>query len=275
MKKVLLSVFTLVAAISAFAQTPQSPFKEKTVYKNEEIEIRQIDEHTWHGSGKMMSSEAIYIVEGEERALVIDAGTNIKDFDKIIKEITSKPITLVATHVHPDHTGPTINLFDEIHINAADMVNVAMMMPDYKGTIKYLADGQVFDLGGREIEVVFTPGHTPGSTSFFDKEAGYGFSGDAFGSGYLLLITNFTTLKYTCMRSLEYMQKNNIRMMYPGHYNGSNEDYPSRLEGMVQVSQDVLEGKVQGKKNEQGMLGLNWQVFCPGACINYNESALK
>lgn len=81
-----------------------------------------------------MSSEAIYIVEGEERALVIDAGTNIKDFD---------------------------------------------------------------------------------------KEAGYGFSGDAFGSGYLLLITNFTTLKYTCMRTLEYMQKNNIKMMYPGHYNES------------------------------------------------------
>ena len=77
------------------------------------------------------------------------------------------------------------------------------------------------------------------------------------------------------MRTLEYMQKHNISKMYPGHYNGMNADTAERLEGMVQVSQDILEGKVQGKKNEQGMLGLNWQVFCPGACINYNESALK
>lgn len=36
-----------------------------------------------------------------------------------------------------------------------------------------------FSLGGRQIEVLHTPGHTSGSVTFFDKERHYGFSGDA------------------------------------------------------------------------------------------------
>ena len=224
MKKVLLTAIAAVVGIAAYAQGFKLPYSETTVYKGEDLEIRKIDDHTWHGNGSKMSFEAIYIVEGEESALVIDAGVDIKDYDKVVSQITSKPVTLVATHVHPDHTGKSIEYFDEIYINAADMVNVASMMPDYKGEIKYLYDGQVFDLGGREIEVIFTPGHTPGSTTFFDKAAGYGFSGDAFGSGNLLLTTNFTTLALTCQRTLEYMQKHNITKLYPGHYMGVNAE---------------------------------------------------
>lgn len=49
----------------------------------------------------------------------------------------------------------------------------------YRGEIHHLEDGQVIDLGGRQIEVLHTPGHTSGSVTFFDKERHYGFSGDA------------------------------------------------------------------------------------------------
>ena len=275
MKKYLLSAFAVFAAIVAFAQGPRPGYKEKTVYKGDDLEIRQIDEHTWHGNGHIMANEAIYIIEGEASALVIDAGTEIKDYDKIIAQITSKPVTLVATHVHPDHTGSAVNYFDEIFINAGDMVNVEEMMGDYKGKIKYLVDGQVFDLGGREIEVVFTPGHTPGSTTFMDKAAGYGFSGDAFGSGNLLLTTNWSTLLITCQRTLEYMEKYNITKLYPGHYMGSNCETQQRLADMLQMSRDVLDGKLAGEKNPHGMLGLNNVLSMHGVRINYADSALK
>ena len=56
--------------------------------------------------------------------------------------------------------------------------------------------GEVIDLGGREIEVIFTPGHTAGSATFFDKAKHYGFSGDAFGSTNLLVFTNLSTEMY-------------------------------------------------------------------------------
>ena len=275
MKKYFLSAFAVFAAIVAFAQGPRPGYNEKTVYKGDDLEIRQIDEHTWHGNGHIMANEAIYIIEGEASALVIDAGTEIKDYDKIIARITSKPVTLIATHVHPDHTGSAINYFDEIFINAGDMVNVEEMMGDYKGKIKYLVDGQVFDLGGREIEVVFTPGHTPGSTTFMDKAAGYGFSGDAFGSGNLLLTTNWSTLLITCQRTLEYMKKYNITKLYPGHYMGSNCETQQCLADMLQMSRDVLDGKLAGEHNPQGMLGLNNVLSMHKVRINYADSAVK
>ena len=275
MKKVLLTAIAAVVGLAAYAQGFKLPYSETTVYKGEDLEIRKIDDHTWHGNGSKMSFEAIYIVEGEESALVIDAGVDIKDYDNVVSQITSKPVTLVATHVHPDHTGKSIEYFDEIYINAADMVNVASMMPDYKGEIKYLYDGQVFDLGGREIEVIFTPGHTPGSTTFFDKAAGYGFSGDAFGSGNLLLTTNFTTLALTCQRTLEYMQKHNITKLYPGHYMGVNAETQQRIADMLQISHDMLAGNLEGEDNPQGMIGLNRKIVMHGVTINYAESALK
>ena len=275
MKKLIISASVAFLAIAANAQGPRMGFTEATVYKGEDLEIHRIDEHTWHGNGNRMSNEAIYIVEGNDRALVIDAGTEIKDYDKIIAGITSKPVTLVATHVHPDHTGSAINYFDEIYINAADMVNVASMMGNYKGEIKYLSDGQIIDLGGREIEVIFTPGHTPGSTTFFDKKAGYGFSGDSFGSGNLLLMTNFSTLLITCQRTLEYMQKNNIEKLYPGHYMGVNVETQKRVADMLQISRDVLDGKLSPDEGQKGSMGLNHVLTMHGVRINYSDSAIK
>ena len=275
MKKMFLMALLCLAGTMAMAQGQRMPYQERVVYEGEDVTFRQIDAHTWEGNGKMMANETLYIVEGEERALLIDAGTNIKDLDKIVAGITSKPVTLVATHVHPDHTGASVNYFKEIYINAADMVNVKEMMGDYKGEIKYLTDGEVIDLGGRQIEVIFTPGHTPGSTTFIDREAHYGFSGDAFGSGNLLLTTNFTTLALTCQRMSEYMQKYGIEKLYPGHYMGVNVETLKRVQDMLQMSRDALAGKVEGRKNERGMLGLDRVLTMHGVNINYGAAQLK
>lgn len=274
MKRVIILALLCLVCGVVMAQ-PRMTYAEKVVYEGEDVTFRQIDAHTWEGNGRMMANETLYIVEGEERALLIDAGTSIKDLDKIVAGITSKPVTLVATHVHPDHTGASVNYFKEIYINAADMVNVKEMMGDYKGEIKYLTDGEVIDLGGREIEVIFTPGHTPGSTTFIDREARYGFSGDAFGSGNLLLTTNFTTLALTCQRMSEYMQKYGIEKLYPGHYMGVNVETVKRVQDMLQMSRDVLAGKVEGRKNERGMLGLDRVLTMHGVNINYGAAQVK
>ena len=158
-------------------------YTEKVVYEGPDVIIRQIDDHTWEGNGHLVYNESIYIVEGSRRALLIDAGTAIRDLDKIVAGITPKPVTLVATHVHGDHTGSAVNYFSEIWINAADMVNVPSNMRGYKGKINYLSDGQVFDLGDRKIEVMFTPGHTPGGVCYHFPAAKLLLSGDTLFSG--------------------------------------------------------------------------------------------
>lgn len=149
------------------------------------------------------------------------------------------------------------------------------MMPNYKGQTKYLKDGQVIDLGGRKLEVVFTPGHTPGSTTFVDKEAGYGFSGDSFGSGNLLLSSNFYTLIATCEKTSAIMEQFGIKYLYPGHYFGTNTETKQRVDDMITLSKDVLSGKVKGEENPRDMMGLNLIVNAYGVRINYNEKALK
>jgi glyoxylase-like metal-dependent hydrolase (beta-lactamase superfamily II) len=150
------------------------------------------------------------------------------------------------------------------------------MMADYEGDIKFLKDGEIIDLGGRQMEVVFTPAHTPGSTSFIDKDAGYGFSGDSFGSGNLLLFSGtFSQLIATCEKMLAVMEKDGIRYLYPGHYNGRNPETQQRLQDMITLSKDVLSGKVKGEENPNNRFGLNYIVSDYGVRINYGEQALK
>ncbi len=250
---------------------PRLAYQEKEVYSGPDVIIRQIDENTWEGNGHLMANETIYIIEGKEKAILLDAGTKIDDLDKIVAGITSKPIILIATHVHPDHTGSAINYFPEIWIDAADTPNVPQFMADYKGKINYLEDGQVFDLGGREIEVVFSPGHTPGSACFFDKAKHYGFSGDAFGSGNLLLTTNFSTLLATTTRIEAYMERFGIEKMYPGHYMGANPETLQRIKDMKKMSQEMIDGTRKGNVNAQGMMGLNASIRDFGVNINYRD----
>lgn len=276
MKKLVLSTVVLTLfVLSIRAQMPVVQIGGKVVFKNDDVVFHQIDDHTWVGSGHMMASESLYLVEGSNKALLIDAGTNIKDLDKIVASIAKKPVMLVATHVHPDHTGASIDVFPEIFINQGDTVNIPQFMPNYKGTVKYLKDGQEIDLGGRTIEVVFTPAHTPGSTTFIDKAAGYGFSGDSFGSGNLLLTGDFSTLHATCQKMSSIMEKSGIKILYPGHYFGKNAETKQRVDDMATISRAVLSGKLKGTANPNGMLGLDQIINLYGIRINYNEKAIK
>ena len=270
MKALTKLLFFSVFLLSGCKAAAQGNYSEPVVYQDDDVVFRKIDDHTWEGNGHLCYNESIYLVEGSTKALLIDVGTKIPNLDKIVASLTDKEIILVATHVHPDHTGSAVNLFDEIWINAGDYPSVATQMKGFKGKISFLQDGQVFDLGGREIEVIFTPGHTPGSTSFFDKAAGYGFSGDAFGSTNLLLSTNFSTLIATTTRVTEYMEKNGIRFTYSGHYHGDNPETLQRVKDLTRMSREVLSGERQGKKN-LGMMGLNAYVEDFGVTIRYRD----
>ncbi|HEX2396453.1 MAG TPA: MBL fold metallo-hydrolase [Bacteroidales bacterium] len=275
MKKLVFSVILVTFLQIVFAQQAAAQVEGKEVFKNDDVVFHQIDEHTWVGTGHMMYNESLYLLEGTSGAILIDAGTNIRDLDKIVASITSKPVMLVVTHVHPDHTGSSINYFPEIYMNPADTVLIPIMMPNYKGKVNYLKDGEILDLGNRTLEVVFTPAHTPGSTTFVDKGAGYGFSGDSFGSGNLLLSGTFSMLKETCEKTSAIMKKYGIKYLYPGHFYGNNPETKQRVDDMITISKDVLSGKVKGEENSNAMMGLNRVISDYGVRINYNEKSVE
>jgi hydroxyacylglutathione hydrolase len=269
----LMVIIAALLHVAAFAQMEGGQVEGKEVAKNEDVVFHQIDAHTWVGTGKTMFNESLYLLEGNSKALLIDAGTKIADLNKIIASITKKPVMLVATHAHPDHTGSAINYFSELYIAPGDAGSQFVM--NYKGRIRELKDGEKIDLGGRTVEVVFTPGHTPGSTTFIDKDAGYGFSGDSFGSGNLLLFGTFTQLISTCEKMSAIMEKYGIKILYPGHYFGKNPETKQRVDDMAAISKDVLSGKTKGEENPNGMGGLNRVVKAKGVNINYSETSIK
>ena len=256
---------------AAQAEAYVNQYPETFVYRDADIVFRQIDEHTWEGNGHLVYNESVYVIEGDDKALVIDAGTSMPHLDKAVAALTDKPVMLALTHGHGDHVGGAV-CFPEVWIHPADTTLIAGGRRGYKGTIHYLSDGEVIDLGGRQIEVLHTPGHTSGSVTFFDKAKGYGFSGDAFGSTNLLLFgESFKELVATTTRTAEYMQKNGITKLYPGHYGGNNPETLQRVLDEKKMSEEVLSGKRKGTKDPDANNGFNSYIHDYGVYIRYND----
>lgn len=131
-------------------------------------------------------SVSIYLVEGEDKCLVIDTGYKVDSFLQFVKQHTNKPLILFLTHGHFDHSG-NIDDFDTVYMNQADV----QMIPNYKGNIVNVKQGYEFDLGKRILKVIDLAGHTPGSLGLLDEENKILFCGDAIGNDELWMhITN-------------------------------------------------------------------------------------
>ena len=275
MKKLTIALLGALFCLMASAQEFKHPLDDlQTVYKDENVTFRKIDDHTWVGSGNVMSSETMYIVEGKRKAVLIDAGTVIPGLDKIVAQITNKPVTLILTHVHPDHAG-AVECFEEVWINPADTVFIPAFMPNYKGTIKFLEHGQKIKLGGRTLETYFTPGHTPGSTTFLEVGTDHGFSGDSYGNGNLLVFDDFKTLIKMCQESYEYFSNNGYTKFYCGHYFGVNAETLDRIKLIETMAIELLEGKANGTNEGVHGTGMDRVLIRDGFRLNYNAARLE
>ena len=271
MKRILLSVIAAIICISSSAQnnSNQAQLDLPEVYRDKNVVFRKLDDHTWIGSGNRMSSETLYLIEGNDKAALIDAGTNIPKLDKIVAGITQKPVILLLTHGHGDHTGAA-GCFDELWMNTADKG----MLRDYKGTVHHIENGQKFDLGGRILEAFYTPGHTAGSTTFLETGTDTGFSGDAFGNGNLLVMGEFKTLIKTCNDAYAYFSKNGYTKFYNGHFWGENFETLERIKDVQEIAQGVLAGTIVGE-NGKDMGNMDRIVVKDGFRFNYNNAAME
>ena len=270
-----MALLASLLCLAASAQESGHPLDNlETVYKDENVTFRKMDNHTWVGSGNIMSSETMYIVEGKKKAVLIDAGTVIPGLDKIVAQITKKPVTLILTHVHPDHAG-TVGCFDEVWINPADTVGIPAFMPDYKGNVKFLEHGQLIKLGGRTLETYFTPGHTPGSTTFLEVGTGHGFSGDSYGNGNLLVFSDFKTLIDMCKKSHDYFSKKGYTKFYCGHYFGANAETLERIKLVEAMATELLEGTAEGTGEGVHGMGMDRVLVRDGFRLNYTAARLQ
>lgn len=148
-----------------------------------------------------------YLIVGQKRALLFDTGMGISDIKKVTVELTKLPIIVLNSHTHDDHVGGDWE-FDTVYGMDTDFTRTnakgsredaqAEITPDQicgslpKGfdpkayvtrpwkIAAYTHDGERFDLGGRTIEVIATPGHTPDAISLIDRANGLLFTGDTY-----------------------------------------------------------------------------------------------
>ncbi len=215
------------------------------VFKNNDLTITKLEANMW--VVETSDSTTMYIIEGTKKAMLIDTGTRCKNLDEVIQKITTKPLEVVLTHAHQDHAG-NINYFKEIWLHPFDKE----LLQPYKGTIHYLKDGQIFDLGGTQLEVVHTPAHTPGSIILLDRKTGNCYSGDSFGSGQVWLQLQPSAPIKTYINSCKIMEKlmdNGIKNVYCGHYPYVKKAYDkSYITAMRELAEAIDNGTVKDAK---------------------------
>ena len=81
-----------------------------------------------------------------------------------------------------------------------------------------LTDQMIFDLGGRSLEVLFTPGHTPGSVVFLDRKNKLLFAGDSVVSTPILIFDTYSSTVKEFAEALRELDKEDFELIFPGHY---------------------------------------------------------
>ena len=185
-----------------------------------------------------------YLLLGTRRALLIDTGLGVGGLAAQIQALTDLPVLAAVTHAHWDHIGG-LGGFARRAVHEAEAPWLAGHFPlppeavraqltrascpfppgfdalAYRvfggGATQFLHDGQVLDLGGRQIQVCHTPGHSPGHVCFWEAARGALFSGDLFYQGQLDMFYP-TTDPAVFLLSAQKMDALNARHIWPGHY---------------------------------------------------------
>jgi glyoxylase-like metal-dependent hydrolase (beta-lactamase superfamily II) len=133
--------------------------------------------------GTWQVNNNIWLIGDDTDVVIVDAA---HDAQPIIEAVAGRHVTcVVCTHGHTDHVtvAPELGkrLDAPVFLHPGDDVLWKMTHPE--APYRQLADGQRIAIAGTEIQVINTPGHSPGSVCLYLPEADALFSGDTLFSG--------------------------------------------------------------------------------------------
>ena len=143
-----------------------------------------------------------YLLDGSQRSLLIDTGLGIGNISEAAAKLTDKPVTAVATHIHWDHIGGH-KYYPDFYAHEAEL--------------DWLDGGECIRLGDRVIEVIHTPGHSPGHMCFWEEKTGYLFTGDLAYRGMLTAWFPSTDPE-AYLKSLETVAALPVKKVFPAHH---------------------------------------------------------
>ena len=163
-----------------------------------------------------------YLMIGESRALLFDSGNGMGDIKAIVDQVTDLPVMVLASHSHIDHVGGHWQFDDVLAPRTAftdaralgadndfvrEEASAAALCAPLPGGVtednhhikpftvtRRVGEGDEIDIGGRVLDVIAIPGHTPDSIALIDRARGRLFTGDSYYKGPIWLYAPETDL---------------------------------------------------------------------------------
>ncbi len=231
--------------------------------------VWRIDDH---------GNDNLYLIEGTKQALLVDTGLGAARLGDFVKTLTTLPVVVVNTHGHGDHAGGN-NFFPSVYAHPAEFdairamnnpegrraaaerfakstPGIDIMSPEEQArlaatpaTLLPLKDGQVFDLGGRTLEVIEQPGHTPGEVVLLDRANRLLVAGDNDNTLVWLWMRNSRPLE-VYLASLKRLKQRSAEFgtILPGH---GGPLPASHLDDQIACVEDILSGRCTGEPYAQ------------------------
>jgi glyoxylase-like metal-dependent hydrolase (beta-lactamase superfamily II) len=232
-----------------------------------------------------------FLILGTKRAVMFDTGLGIGDIKQVALSLTSLPIVVINSHTHNDHVGGNWE-FQGAHADIYAMdtaftrTNASGSSVDAQAELaagsicgqlpagfdaksyatrpfhitRWIHDGEKIDLGGRVLEVISTPGHTPDAICLLDHKNGLLFTGDTFYAGPIWLYRPETDLDaYINSVAKIAALAPQLHLLLPSH--NVTQAEPAQLPKLLAAITKVRAGKVQPVSAGEGKVHYNVDGF--------------
>lgn len=211
-----------------------------------------------------LTGEIMYLIEGQNKAALIDAGIGFGNLGQFVGTLTQLPVDLVLTHAHTDHASGA-SYFERVYLNEADLAVLKnhntldkieylhIMLPDANVPPEDIApaketgflplnDGDIFDLGGITLEIIKLPGHTLGSICVLIKEERSIILGDAC-NGFTFLFDPTCSPLSEYLNDLRAFKQNEDRYDTVYFSHGSGDGSKEIVDEVIEVCQAAIAGQ--------------------------------
>ena len=220
-----------------------------------------------------------FLVEGSDRAVLIDTGIGVGDLGHLVRELTRLPVTVVVSHAHWDHVGGNRHFADirapagaqaalregwsdERMARALDPRELSGTLPtgtdpDHAGIpplsdVGTIAAGDRIDLGGRTLEVIAAPGHCPELIVLLDRANGILFGTDAVYAAGLYAQMDVSDLDvYLATLTALATLVPDLRIVYSSH--GTVPFEPGLILAMRDAMAEVIAGRPADREEAGGL----------------------
>ena len=193
-----------------------------------------------------------YLILGRKKALLLDALAAPCDLMGLVRSVTDKPLYFCLTHTDADHTANAA-AFPIQYLHAEE---AAIYTPAEGCETVTLQDGDYFDLGGKDLEVVHIPGHTPGSIALLDRLRKHLFVGDSVSRAPVYMFGEKRNMEryISSLRRLQSMAEDRaFNVLLPAH--GPMPVYPEVITELLECAEGIQKGYIVGEEAQMPMPG--------------------